>query len=250
MVKVAIAQFRPKLSPDNLRKHWLLGQSTDADIVIFPELSMNGYKIKDALLEDAFEVDYFQQLRSMGKDVVLGAAIREGAKVFNSGIYISKDEIFIHRKVHLPTYGVFEEGRFFFPGNGFETFETKAGKTTLLICEDAFSGDAFNFISREKPDLTIVLSASPARGFKDGGLLIEEQWDAILKSLAVLSGGYVAFSNRVGFEDGLGFWGGSRLVNPLGEVEVKAPYFDEAIIEGELNHKLTLTQKYLLRKEG
>lgn len=250
MVKVALAQFRPKLSPDNLRSHWFLAQSTDADIVIFPELSMNGYKIKDALLEDAFEVDYFRQLRTVGKDIVLGAAIKEGAKIYNSALYIDKKEIFIHRKVHLPTYGLFEEGRFFFAGNRFETFETRAGKTAMLICEDAFSGEAFQFIAREKPDLTIVLAASPARGFKEGGLIIEEQWEAILKSLAILSGGYVAFCNRVGFEDGLGFWGGSRLINPIGEVEVRAPYFEEVVVEGELNHRLTLTQKYLLRKEG
>jgi omega-amidase len=66
--------------------------------------------------------------------------------------------------------------------------------------------------------------------------------------MAVLSGGYVAFCNRVGFEDGLGFWGGSRIINPKGEVEIKAAYFEEELIECELNHKLTFTQKYFLRK--
>jgi predicted amidohydrolase len=66
--------------------------------------------------------------------------------------------------------------------------------------------------------------------------------------MAILSGGYVAFCNRVGFEDGLGFWGGSRIINPKGEVEVKASYFEEEMIESELNHKLTFTQKYFLRK--
>jgi len=247
-MKIALVQFSPKLSPHNLKRHWMFAQSTDADLVIFPELSMNGYKIKDALLEDAFDLDYFKQLKTLGRDIVLGAAIRDGAKIFNSALYITSTDIFHHRKVHLPTYGVFEEGRFFFAGDRFSCFQTRFGKTAMLICEDAFSGDGIQFIASEKPDLTIVLSASPAREFKDGGLLIEEQWDAILKTLAILSGGYVAFCNRVGFEDGLGFWGGSRLINPKGEIEVKAPYFEETIVEGELNHKLTLTQKYFLRK--
>ena len=247
-MKIALAQIRPKLSPDNLKKHKEFIKHTDADLVIFPELSMNGYKIKDALLEDAFEIDYFKNL-NFDKDVVLGAAIREDGKIYNSSIYIG-EEIHIHKKVHLPTYGVFEEGRFFFSGKSFNSFDTKFGKTTMFICEDVFSGDAIEFVSKEKPDLNIVISASPAREFKDGKLLIEEQWEAVLKNMAILSGGYVLFCNRVGFEDGLGFWGKSKVINPKGEIEKEANYFEEEMIECELNHNLTITQKYFLRKEN
>jgi len=246
-MKIALAQISPKLSPDNLDKHVEFINKTDADLIIFPELSMNGYKIKDALLEDAFNLDFFKKL-FFNKDVVLGAAIKESGKIYNSALYLGK-EIVIHNKVHLPTYGVFEEGRFFFKGDGFKIFDTKFGKTTMLICEDVFSADAINFVSKEKPDLIIVISASPAREFRDDGLLIEKQWNNLLSTLAILSGGYVAFCNRVGFEDGLGFWGGSRIINPKGEVEIKASYFEEELIEGELNHNLTFTQKYFLRKD-
>ena len=245
-MKIALAQIRPKLSPDNLDKHVEFIKKSSADLIVFPELSMNGYKIKDALLEDAFEEDFFRNL-SFDKDVVFGAAIKDKGKIFNSAIYVG-DVFFRYDKVHLPTYGVFEEGRFFFRGSGFKSFETKFGKTAIFICEDVFSGDAMEFISKEKPDLNIVISASPAREFKNNGLLIEEQWNAILKNIAILSGGYVAFCNRVGFEDGLGFWGKSKIVNPKGEIEKEAKYFDEDLIECELNHKLTLTQKYFLRK--
>jgi omega-amidase len=245
-MKIALAQIKPKLSPDNLDKHIEFIKKTNADLIIFPELSMNGYKIKDALLEDAFSIDFFEKLK-FDKDVVLGAALKENNKIFNSAIYLG-DELIIHNKKHLPTYGVFEEGRFFFAGNEFKSFNTKFGKTCVFICEDVFSSDAMDFVSIEKPDLIIVISASPAREFKDGKLLIEEQWDSLLKTMAILSGGYVAFCNRVGFEDGLGFWGGSRVVNPRGEVEIKASYFEEELIESELNHKLTFTQKYFLRK--
>jgi len=247
-MKIALAQIRPKLSPDNLGKHLEFIKKSTADLVIFPELSMNGYKIKDALLEDAFSIDYFKSLK-FDKDVVLGAAIRESGKIYNSAIYLG-DELHIHHKVHLPTYGVFEEGRFFFRGKEFKSFDTKFGKTAMFICEDVFSGDVMEFIAREKPDLNIVISASPAREFKDDKLLIEEQWEAVLKNMAILSGGYVAFCNRVGFEDGLGFWGKSKVINPKGEVEREANYFEEEMIECELNHKLTITQKYFLRKEN
>ena len=247
-MKIALAQIRPKLSPDNLEKHLEFIKKTDAELIIFPELSMNGYKIKDALLEDAFDESYFQSLK-FDKDVVLGAAIKEDGKIYNSALFLG-DTYHRHDKVHLPTYGVFEEGRFFFAGKGFSTFTTKFGKTAMFICEDVFSGDALDFVGREKPDLTIVISASPAREFKDSKLLIEEQWEAILKNMAILSGGYVAFCNRVGFEDGLGFWGKSKVINPKGEIEKEAKYFDEDLIECELNNHLTFTQKYFLRKEN
>jgi omega-amidase len=245
-MKIALAQIKPKLSPDNLDKHIEFINKTNADLVIFPELSMNGYKIKDALLEDAFSVEFFKKLK-FNKDVVLGAALKIDNKIFNSALYLG-DELIIHNKKHLPTYGVFEEGRFFFAGDGFKSFNTKFGKTTMFICEDVFSSDAMDFVAKEKLDLIIVISASPAREFRDDKLLIEEQWESVLKTMAILSGGYVAFCNRVGFEDGLGFWGGSRVINPKGEVEVKASYFEEEMIESELNHKLTFTQKYFLRK--
>jgi omega-amidase len=245
-MKIALAQISPKLSPNNMDKHIEFINKTDADLIIFPELSMNGYKIKDALLEDAFNIEFFKDL-NFDKDVVIGAALKIENKIFNSAIYLG-DEIIIHNKKHLPTYGVFEEGRFFFAGDGFKSFDTRFGKTCMFICEDVFSSEAIDFVAKEKPDLIIVIAASPAREFKENKLLIEEQWESILKTMAILSGGYVAFCNRVGFEDGLGFWGGSRVINPKGETEIKATYFEEEVIESELNHKLTFTQKYFLRK--
>ena len=246
-MKIALAQIRPKLSPDNLDKHKSFIKKSSADLIIFPELSMNGYKVKDALLEDSFSEEYFRNLK-FDKDVVLGAAIKDDGKIYNSALYLGEN-FHRHNKVFLPTYGVFEEGRFFFKGKEFSCFDTKFGKTAMFICEDVFSGDAIKFVSSNKPDLIIVISASPAREFKDNKLLIEEQWEAILKNMAIVSGGYVAFCNRVGFEDGLGFWGKSKVINPKGEIEVEAKYFDEDLVECELNHHLTFTQKYFLRKE-
>jgi predicted amidohydrolase len=241
-MKIAIAQIAPKLSPFNLQKHKNFIEKTEADLVVFPELSMNGYKIKDALLEDAFNLDFFDDLK-FDKDVILGAATKEGGRVYNSAIYLGKEKIIYHKK-HLPTYGVFEEGRFFFRGSEFKSFNTKFGKSTIFICEDVFSSDAFEFVSKEKHDLIIVISASPAREFKNNSLLIEEQWDALLKSLAILSGGYVVFANRVGFEDGLGFWGGSKVILPDGKISHSCELFKENILTFEID-----TKDYLFNKQ-
>jgi predicted amidohydrolase len=251
MKKIAIIQGAPKLSRDNFSWHIDAIKSSSADLVLFPELSMNGYKIKDMLLEDAFFIDELELFReySLKKDICIGVALKENHKVYNASIYFSDGDYTIYRKQHLPNYGLFEEKRFFFEGNEYFCFDTEFGKTSMVICEDVFIGDTISYFSTEKPDLILVLANSPARDFNQNGLLIEDNWNSLLKSLAILSGAYVLFSNRVGFEDGLGFWGGSKVITPKGEIQTTAKLFENDMIEAKFNKKLSLTQKYFLRKE-
>jgi len=250
-MKIEVFQTAPKLSRANLSEIIEKIKESKADLVLFPELSLNGYKIKDALLEDAFSLDELDELKtlSQNKDICLGVALKEEHKIFNASIYFREGEAIIYKKQHLPTYGVFEEARFFFAGSESFCFDTKFGKTTMFICEDMFSGDIINFISKEMPDLILVLAASPAREFRDEGLLIQDNWYSILKTSSILSGGYTLFSNRVGFEDGLGFWGGSAIINPKGEIEKMAKLFEVDTIKTTMNKKLSTTQKYYLRKK-
>ena len=247
-MKIDIFQTSPKLKR-NLDEVFELAKSSDANLVLFPELALNGYKIKDALLEDAFSLEELEIFKSLDKDICLGVALKEGHKIFNASIYFRDNEAIVYKKQHLPNYGVFEEARFFFAGNESFCFDTKFGKTAMFVCEDMFSGEIINFISNEKPDLVLVLANSPAREFKDNSLTIQDNWQAILKTSSILSGGYTLFSNRVGFEDGLGFWGGSLVINPKGEIEKEAKLFEEDIISTKMDKKLSLTQKYYLRKE-
>lgn len=247
-MKIDIFQTSPKLKR-NLDEVFELAKSSDANLVLFPELALNGYKIKDALLEDAFSLEELEIFKSLDKDICLGVALKEEHKIFNASIYFRDNEAIVYKKQHLPNYGVFEEARFFFAGNESFCFDTKFGKTAMFVCEDMFSGEIINFISSEKPDLVLVLANSPAREFKDNSLTIQDNWQAILKTSSILSGGYTLFSNRVGFEDGLGFWGGSLVINPKGEIEKEAKLFEEDIISTKMDKKLSLTQKYYLRKE-
>lgn len=247
-MKIDIFQTSPKLKR-NLDEVFELAKSSDANLVLFPELALNGYKIKDALLEDAFSLEELEIFKSLDKDICLGVALKEGHKIFNASIYFRDNEAIVYKKQHLPNYGVFEEARFFFAGNESFCFDTKFGKTAMFVCEDMFSGEIINFISNEKPDLVLVLANSPAREFKNNSLTIQDNWQAILKTSSILSGGYTLFSNRVGFEDGLGFWGGSLVINPKGEIEKEAKLFEEDIISTKMDKKLSLTQKYYLRKE-
>ena len=248
-MKIEVYQTSPKLKR-NLDEVLEIVKSSKADLVLFPELALNGYKIKDALFEDAFCLDELNDLKvlSQSKDICLGVALRDGHKIYNSSIYFKNGEMIVYHKQHLPTYGVFEEARFFFAGENSFCFDTKFGKTAMFVCEDMFSGEIINFISKEKPDLVLVLANSPAREFRDNSLLIKDNWYSILKTTSILSGAYTIFANRVGFEDGLGFWGGSCVITPKGEIEKEAKLFEVDKIETTLNKKLSLTQKYYLRK--
>jgi predicted amidohydrolase len=249
-MKIEIFQTSPKLNKTNLNDVLENVKNSKADLVLFPELALNGYKIKDALFEDAFSLDELNDLKvlSQAKDICIGVALKEAHKIYNASIYFKNGEAIVYKKQHLPTYGVFEEARFFFAGDESFCFDTKFGKTAMFICEDMFSGDILNFIAQEKPDLVLVLANSPAREFKEDSLLIQDNWYSIIKTSSILSGAYTLFANRVGFEDGLGFWGGSCVVTPKGEIEKQAKLFEVDKIDTTLNKKLSLTQKYYLRK--
>ncbi len=252
-MKLSLSQISSKLSRDNLEKHLhyiQIAKDNKSDLIIFPELSLNGYSMMDLVFEDAYDTDELNVLKDESRyiDILVGAALRVGYKIFNSAIYFSEGEIInIYHKNTLPNYGMFQEARFFFAGNTIDSFETKFGSVICVICEDLWNVKIIEKIVSVKPDIIYILSASPARGFSENGIEIERKWNNILGTTASLSGTYTVFVNRVGFEDGLGFWGGSRVMNPRGLVEKKASLFEEELLEVDLSNNLSKTEKYLLR---
>ena len=249
-MRVILVQNVPKLKKMSLIKFKEELDAIDADLVVFPELALNGYMLKDAVFEDAYEmheIDEFAKC-SITKDVVFGCVLKVGHKFFNSAVYCSGGEVLhVHHKNILPNYGLFQEARFFFEGEKLESFDTNFGEVMMVVCEEMFSAKVIEKIASTKPQLLIVLANSPARGFEDDKLLIEHQWNSLLTTSAILSGANVVFVNRVGFEDGLGFWGGSRHINPKGEVLEKAELFEKEFLHVKIDNNLSKTQKYLLR---
>lgn len=250
-MNVALIQFAPKLNRSNLHEVLaIIKKHQDADVVVFPELALSGYMLQDKLFEDAWNVDELQELcsASLQCDITIGAALWDNGKVYNSALYFAQWELLhIHHKNHLPTYGMFEEGRYFTSGNDIRGFETRYGKAAMVVCEDLWRAQTLVDLSSCDPDVIYVLAASPARDFSDEGLLIERQWDALLKSCALLTHAYVVFVNRVGFEDGLGFWGGSRVITPLGESENTLGLLDTEEKVVSLNHALQKLQRYIVK---
>ncbi len=233
-MKVTLSQIAPKLNRSNLQDiiEIVKEYMHTSDLIVFPELSLNGYLLQDKLSEDAWNLEELHQLSELSKniDIVVGAAVREKKVFRNSALYFCNGSLVNqHNKVHLPNYGMFEEARYFSAGEGFESFNVSNMKVATLVCEDLWNANVHKQLFEESPDLIITLVASPARGFSDKGLLIEDQWHALLKSAALHCDAKVIFVNRVGFEDGLGFWGGSCIIDKDAQILQQMPHYDVSI---------------------
>ena len=250
-MKVALIQSAPKLNRTNLRDVLaLIEANKTADVVVFPELSLSGYLLQDKLYEDAWKIDELSCLAeaSHACDIVIGAALWDNGNVYNSALYFSHGAlVHVHHKNHLPTYGMFEEGRYFCAGEHISSFQTPHGNAVMVICEDLWRAESIAAIAASDAEIVYVLAASPARDFSDEGINIEAQWDSLLKSTALLSHNYVVFVNRVGFEDGLGFWGGSRVITPMGKTECILPLFETESKHFSLDQRLKKLGRYLVK---
>ena len=251
-MKITLAQIAPTLNKaKNYERHVeIIEAHKSSDLIIFPELSLNGYMMMDGVYEDAYKLSELEPLVALSRDVdtLFGVALWEDGKIYNSALYCSKGEVaHIHYKNILPNYGMFEEARYFFKGNEILSFVSNHLKSVALICEDVWSSDTIDKVVKINPDIIYVISASPTRGFEEDKLLIDEQWSSILKTLALLSGAGLVYVNRVGFEDGMGFWGGSMSIAPDGKILKKGEMFKEDIYTIDFDSSLSKISKYMLR---
>jgi len=138
--------------------------------------------------------------------------------------------VHVHRKVYLPTYGLFDEQRYFAAGDRFFAFDTaRFGRVGILVCEDFWHLSTAAIMQAEEVDMLICTANSPARGVDGAKVHTAETYEQLTKAFAQLLGAAVVVVNRVGFEDGLCFWGGSMAVGPDGRTMAQAPMFDESL---------------------
>jgi predicted amidohydrolase len=136
----------------------------------------------------------------------------------------------VHRKVYLPTYGMFEEQRYFAAGHRITACQTKRfGRVGVLVCEDFWHLSAVCILQAEQIDVLICIANSPGRGVDTERVRTAEVYEQMAKTYARLLGAVVILVNRVGFEDGLCFWGGSMVVGPDGSTLGEAPQLDPAL---------------------
>ncbi len=263
---IALAQINTHLGDvkANLEKHRALikeARGANADLLVFPELSLTGYVLQDLVPMVAHKPgaddSVFRQLLSTSQDIdlVVGFVDEDRRhRFFISSAYLSQGEVVhVHHKVYLPTYGLFDEGRFFAWGDEVRAFDTRFGRVGILICEDFWHASPPYLLWLDGADVFLFSSASPGRGLRDEPQLESARWvEHINRAYASLFTSFVAHANRVGYEDGLNFWGGSTLFDPNGELLAKGPYHQEALILAEIDlnqlHR-TRTRLPLLRDE-
>ncbi len=239
-MKVALAQISPRLGDIHHNLHLHIdhiqkAKKKNVDLLVFPELSLTGYTLKDLVEHVAIQPktdQSFKKLKSLSQGIsfVVGfVEEKERGIFFNSAAYFTRGKIaHIHRKVYLPTYGMFEELKFYAPGNNFNTFPTSFGKAGMLICYDFLHLSSNYLLFVGGSELIIVISAAPGRGHaEDESYASARMWELMGEAVSRFFQAYVLYCNRVGFEDGKSFAGGSFIFNPGGQLIAQAPYVDE-----------------------
>ncbi|AJE04172.1 nitrilase-related carbon-nitrogen hydrolase [Geobacter pickeringii] len=244
---VALAQIKPKLGclADNGEMICSVverGISEGADLAVFPELALTGYFLRDLVPEVALRMDspLLTRLLNLSRRIDIAIGFVEASddyRFFNSALYLSNGEVLHrHRKVYLPTYGLFDEQRYFARGESIRAFDTRFGRMGLLICEDMWHLSAPYVLAMDGATTLICLSSSPSRGIsEDASLGSTVAWQKLTSTTAMFLNCRILYCNRVGYEDGVNFWGGSEVVAPSGNVVVRGKIFEEDYVVGSLD---------------
>ena len=259
MLQLAVAQLRPRKGAyqDNLCRLGRMFREAGAwpvppGLVVAPESALTGYflegGVRDLALpaEQLFE-DLSRQHEESGAppfDVAIGFYEVHQNRLYNSALYASLGGVgagvrHVHRKVFLPTYGVFDEERFVEAGRSVEAFDTPFGRAAILICEDAWHSITPMLAALDGAQLMIIPSASPARGIHPGEGASRpsslRRWEHIVQDIAGEHGVYVALSQLVGFEGGKAFAGGSLVAGPRGNLIAQGQLFEEGLIPAAID---------------
>ncbi len=254
-ITVALCQFRPTKGSlaanlDQIERVFAMVSAapTPPDVLIFPEGMMTGYFLEGGVRDHAMDShDLFAALRERHAtsgappvELCVGFYERTGDRLYNSAIWVALGGAdagirHVHRKVFLPTYGVFDEERFVEAGSDVRAFDTRFGRAAMLVCEDAWHSITGTIAAINGAQLIAIVAASPARGLMPdlqhpGQPTSLVRWDRLAQEMAGEHGVYVALAQLVGFEGGKGFPGGSIMVNPGGDIIARAPVFEDAMI--------------------
>jgi len=244
---VALAQIKPKLGclDDNMALIEAAiekGISDGAHLIVFPELALTGYFLKDLVPDVAIGLDAPQiaRLKLLSRRISIAIGLVEVTsdyRFFNTALYLEEGEILqVHRKVYLPTYGLFDEQRYLARGERFRAFDTRFGRFGMLICEDMWHLSAPYILAMDGATTLLCLSSSPGRGISEAeGLGSAAAWQRLTSTTAMFLNCRVFYCNRVGYEDGINFWGGSEVIAPSGEVIARGRLLEEDFVLAQVD---------------
>jgi predicted amidohydrolase len=255
VLKLAVHQFAPRLRDReaNLDAIAEVVATTGANIILTPELSVTGYDVGDDAaglavpVVDGQSLPLVERHRSPFLDssahVVLGLVEKgDGGTPYNAAVVCQQGVVrFRHRKLHLPTYGMFDEARFFGHGHALGCFDLSPDwRLGILVCEDFWHPGLAYVLASSGIHLLLVLAAAPGRGIWQGGengrtFASNDAWERIARVTAQLYGIYVALANRTGVEGGVTFGGGSLVAGPTGDVLARAGELEDAVLSVDLS---------------
>ena len=241
---IALAQIAPRLGDldANLeRHHALLSEARDggADLVVFPELGLTGYQLQDLASEVSMRLDdpRLAALAAETRDLsAVVSFVEESAdhRLFIAAALLEDGEIrHVHRKVYLPTYGLFDERRFFAAGDVLRAVPSRLDVGIGIgICEDFWHLGVPETLALDGAQILINVSSSPGRDLaatNEVGLGTATSWRTLMRAYAQLTTSFVIFCNRVGVDESISFWGGSEVIGPNGAPVFSAPLYDEGL---------------------
>ncbi len=229
-MRIALAQVDSELGAFDAnvrraRKAVADARAGAADLVVFPELQLSGSAF-GAVEHDASCTVEIAAAVADGLDAVVGFHERDGERRYNSAVYVEGGRpLYVHRKVSLVDYPPWQEDEQSSRGEAMRAFDTALGRTAVLICNDAWQPFLPALAVQDGAELLLIPAASstvmPA---------VEQYWRELTRFYARMLQCYVVFVNRVGVDDDITFWGGSHVVDPLGEVVAEAPRLEEALL--------------------
>ena len=247
--RIALAQIAPRLGAldENLvRHHELLDEARakGADLVVFPELGLTGYQLQDLAAEVAMRLDDPRLARLAAATRGLSAIVsfvEESAdhRLFIAGALIEDGEIrHVHRKLFLPTYGLFDERRFFAAGDMLRAVPSRLGVGVgIAVCEDFWHLPVAELLALDGAQILVNIASSPGRDLaatNEVGLGTATSWRTLMRAYAQLTTSFVIFVNRVGIDESITVWGGSEIIAPTGQAVLSAPMFDEGLYLGDI----------------
>jgi predicted amidohydrolase len=258
--RIGLAQYAPRLGEVDanleLAESWLRRAAGEgAQLVVFPELALSGYLLSDLVPEVAISANdpRLAALSRAAPGVLVAIGFVEETddhRYANSAALLREGELVgVHRKVYLPTYGLFDEGRFTRSGQQIRTHDVgpPLGRIGLSVCEDFWHPSLPMLQAQDGASLLVNVAAGPARApGSAAGTQAIAGWHKMQDTYALLGTVAIAFCNRVGNEEGLTFWGGSRILGADGSLIAEGPLYEEALVIGSLETDDLRMQRYQL----
>ncbi len=234
-MKVALAQRAPKVDEkeENILIMKECVEKTAADIVVFGELFLTGYKCKNFTdLAEPTTGKSVQRIVKIAKDnnryIIFGMPEKARNGIYNTAVLVHPNgKISKYRKIFLPHFGMFEERNYFKEGSKTEIFKTKFCKLGLMICYDIFFPEIAKCYALQGAEVLICISASPSQ--------TKNYFERVMQARAIETTTFFLYVNLVGIEADMNFWGGGTVVGPRGDIKVRGEYFKEAIIEYDID---------------